>query len=334
MCQEDRPPLSLKFLFSYDAAGNAVSVKFNGTEYYYLRNAQGDIVKLIDANGTPVVEYTYDTWGKKVTTTGTLAGTLGLFQPFRYRGYVYDWETGFYYLQSRYYDPMTGRFISADILLSTGQGVLGHNCYAYCLGNPVGMVDQSGCCPYYRPGCPGCTFKLLLLTAGAAYYANLRLEQAAYNNITIDENDASIQKWKGVLDSYALNVKGENNISINIKDHADELDAAIKDIGIVNVSYIMACSATSKYKNETGSDFALLEKNIAYEIQYHIEGYMFAIGKKGYGLTRDLTTCLYSKDKLIDHCWKVDIRYADKDEPITSLGYWQSLIFDYAGGAR
>ncbi len=52
-----------KFLFSYDAAGNAVSVKFNGTEYYYLRNAQGDIVKLIDANGTPVVEYTYDTWG-------------------------------------------------------------------------------------------------------------------------------------------------------------------------------------------------------------------------------------------------------------------------------
>jgi len=133
-----------KFLFSYDAAGNAVSVKFNGTEYYYLRNAQGDIVKLIDANGTPVVEYTYDTWGKKVTTTGTLAGTLGLFQPFRYRGYVYDWETGFYYLQSRYYDPTTGRFISADILLSTGQGVLGHNAYAYCLDNPVRYKDSQG----------------------------------------------------------------------------------------------------------------------------------------------------------------------------------------------
>ncbi len=136
-----------KFLFSYDAAGNAVSVKFNGTEYYYLRNAQGDIVKLIDANGTSVVEYTYDTWGKKVTTTGALAGTLGLFQPFRYRGYVYDFETGFYYLQSRYYDPTVGRFISADVLLSTGQGVLGHNCYAYCLGNPVNMVDISGSRP-------------------------------------------------------------------------------------------------------------------------------------------------------------------------------------------
>ena len=136
------------FLFSYDAAGNVVSVKFitaNDTnEYYYLRNAQGDIVKLIDASGVSVVEYTYNTWGKKVTTTGTLAGTLGLLQPFRYRGYVYDWELGLYYLESRYYDPAVGRFISADVLLSTGQGVLGHNCYAYCLGNPVCYIDDGG----------------------------------------------------------------------------------------------------------------------------------------------------------------------------------------------
>jgi RHS repeat-associated protein len=130
--------------FSYDAAGNVVSVNHNGTEYYYLRNAQGDIVKIIDASGNTVVEYTYDTWVKKVQTTGSLAGSLGLVQPFRYRGYVYDWETGLYYLQSRYYDPEVGRFISADVLLSTGQGVLGHNAYAYCLGNPVGMRDDGG----------------------------------------------------------------------------------------------------------------------------------------------------------------------------------------------
>ena len=137
-----------KFLFSYDAAGNVVSVKYitaNDTnEYYYLRNAQGDIVKLIDANGTTVVEYTYDTWGKKVSTTGSLAGSLGLIQPFRYRGYVYDWETGFYYLQSRYYDPTTGRFISADVMLSTGQGVLGYSSFAYCNDNPVNAIDKEG----------------------------------------------------------------------------------------------------------------------------------------------------------------------------------------------
>ena len=69
-------------------------------------------------------------------------------QPFRYRGYVYDEETGFYYLQSRYYNPELGRFISADVYLSTGQGVLGHNAYAYCLNNPVNTADESGCLPY------------------------------------------------------------------------------------------------------------------------------------------------------------------------------------------
>ena len=79
--------------------------------------------------------------------TGDLASTLGTLQPFRYRGYVYDEETGLYYLQSRYYDPEVGRFISSDLLLSTGQGVMGHNAYAYCLGNPVGMRDDGGTRP-------------------------------------------------------------------------------------------------------------------------------------------------------------------------------------------
>ena len=130
--------------FSYDASGQVQAVDHNGTYCYYLRNGQGDIVKLIDGNGTTVVEYTYDSWGKPLSCTGTLATTLGALNPFRYRGYVYDEETGFYYLKSRYYDPETCRFISADVLLSTGQGVLGHNCYAYCRNNPVNRFDSLG----------------------------------------------------------------------------------------------------------------------------------------------------------------------------------------------
>ena len=137
--------------FSYDASGNVVAVDYstdNGTTfntYYYLRNAQNDIVKLIDKTGATVVEYRYDSWGKLLSTSGSLASTLGKNNPFRYRGYVYDEETGFYYLQSRYYNPEVGRFISSDVLLSTGQGVLGHNAYAYCLNNPVNMRDGCGC---------------------------------------------------------------------------------------------------------------------------------------------------------------------------------------------
>ena len=79
-----------------------------------------------------------------LSCTGTLATTLGANQPFRYRGYVYDTETGWYYLQSRYYSPETCRFISADVLLSTGQGVLGHNSFAYCGNNPITRIDSEG----------------------------------------------------------------------------------------------------------------------------------------------------------------------------------------------
>ena len=86
----------------------------------------------------------FDSWGKLLSTSGSLASTLGKNNPFRYRGYVYDEETGFYYLQSRYYNPEVGRFISSDVLLSTGQGVLGHNAYAYCGNNPIVREDTQG----------------------------------------------------------------------------------------------------------------------------------------------------------------------------------------------
>ena len=138
--------------FSYDANGQVIAVNYNGTYYYYLRNAQGDVVKLIDKTGSTVVEYTYDSWGKLLSTSGSLAETFGAEQPFRYRGYVYDEETGWYYLQSRYYNPELGRFISADVYLSTGQGVLGHNAYAYCLNNPVNCLDSAGILKFYLIG--------------------------------------------------------------------------------------------------------------------------------------------------------------------------------------
>ena len=73
-----------------------------------------------------------------------MSGTLGIYNPLRYRGYVYDTETRLYYLQSRYYDPALGRFISADAFASTGQGILGNNMFAYCRNNPVIRKDASG----------------------------------------------------------------------------------------------------------------------------------------------------------------------------------------------
>ena len=109
-----------------------------------LRNGQNDVVGLMDGSGTRVVEYTYDAWGKLISTTGTLATSLGADNPFRYRGYYYDTETGLYYLMTRYYDPEVCRFISEDVYMTTGQGVLGENMFAYCGNNPVNRADSQG----------------------------------------------------------------------------------------------------------------------------------------------------------------------------------------------
>ena len=89
-------------------------VSYNGTKYTYVHNLQGDIVGILDASGSLVVEYSYDAWGKPTAVAGGMAGTLGALNPFRYRGYVWDEETGLYYLRSRYSNPEIGRFTSTD----------------------------------------------------------------------------------------------------------------------------------------------------------------------------------------------------------------------------
>jgi RHS repeat-associated protein len=94
----------------------------------------------VDSNGQVVASYTYDAWGKVLTATSEMAAI----NPIRYRGYYYDTETGLYYLNSRYYDPETGRFVNADGYVSTGQGVLGNNMFAYCGNNPVNYADFFG----------------------------------------------------------------------------------------------------------------------------------------------------------------------------------------------
>ena len=88
--------------FTYDPDGIALGVNLNGTDYYYLYNAQGDVIALYDSAGTVVTEYKYDSWGKVLSVTGSAANTIGLQNPLRYRGYFYDTDLGFYLLESRY----------------------------------------------------------------------------------------------------------------------------------------------------------------------------------------------------------------------------------------
>ena len=126
--------------FFYDNTGKPYAMQVNGTTYYYVTNLQGDVMGLVDTNGNTVATYTYDPYGKVLTATGALAEK----NPLRYRGYYYDSESSLYYLQSRYYDPATRRFVNADAYASTGQGIIGTNMFAYCANCPTISCDPLG----------------------------------------------------------------------------------------------------------------------------------------------------------------------------------------------
>ena len=124
--------------FFYDAQNRPAVVVYNGTAYAYVKSLQGDIVAILDENGNTAVSYGYDAWGAPLWCTGELAETLGKVQPFRYRGYVFDEETGLYYLRSRYYNPRWGRFVNAD------GAIIQKNLFAYCSNGPIVGYDPSG----------------------------------------------------------------------------------------------------------------------------------------------------------------------------------------------
>ena len=133
--------------YLYDENGSPIGLTYKGKTYYYRKNLQGDIINITDSTGAKVVTYTYNAWGKIMSMTGNME--LAVNNPFRYRGYYYDVESGLYYLNSRYYDPQTGRFINAEPNVDYGKfdegaGLNGYNVFAYCANNPVMFKDDSG----------------------------------------------------------------------------------------------------------------------------------------------------------------------------------------------
>ena len=131
--------------------------------YYAATNYFGDVVGLYDGEGNILNSYEYDAWGNVIgvykhehstddegkpvisTVENTDLNSIAHRNPIRYRSYCYDTETGLYYLQSRYYNPEIGRFLNADGYVTTGQGLLSYNMFAYCLNNPILLYDYNGC---------------------------------------------------------------------------------------------------------------------------------------------------------------------------------------------
>ena len=143
--------------FFYDSYGDPAGVRYkNGgttTDYYFVCNWRGDVIRIYDGAGTVVANYNYDAWGNVISVTDangaaiTDSTHIANVNPLRYRGYYYDFESGLYYLRSRYYDPEIGRFINGDVVIAIDDDCLiSSNIFAYCLNNFTGYDDQSGCC--------------------------------------------------------------------------------------------------------------------------------------------------------------------------------------------
>ena len=204
-----------KLHFTYDSTG-PLSVNYNGTEYFYVKNAQGDVTGLVTTSGTRVVTYTYDAWGNPLTTTGSLATTLGAQNPLRYRGYVYDTETGLYYLQSRYYNPTWGRFISTDKLIDN-RSINGRNVFAYCLNNPVNHIDSNG----------NMALSLTIATI-TSVIASLYVSYVAVKNV--EQVAGSIKRWVEKKKAIPYNQKRDQSVYVM----RDKEDRRVRYVGRTN----------------------------------------------------------------------------------------------------
>ena len=134
------------FIYYYLSTGVDDPIQY---QYYYVKNVQGDITGITDIFGNLVAKYEYDAWGKLINVesyNGINDPDAANVNPFRYRGYYYDTETGLYYLQSRYYDPETGRFINCDDVdyIGINGTIVSYNPFAYCENNPIDRYDPYG----------------------------------------------------------------------------------------------------------------------------------------------------------------------------------------------
>ena len=230
------------FAFNYSVDGGIAST------YYYILNLQGDVVQIIDKTGVMQAEYVYSPWGEIISAEGDLAEV----NPLRYRGYYYDSETGFYYLQSRYYDPENHRFINADSYASTGQGFLGVNMFAYCSNNPVNNFDNDG----KRQG-----------HASAIAKAKRKNAQEKYNEDTIN----IYMEGNGVDDASKLNVRfyiadaEKGYVNINI-------DKSLEITDVYDMYAVLTVIVNSEYYSEEmfGSVDYMIGQWIAHNECYNI----------------------------------------------------------------
>ena len=268
--------------FFYDAQNRPAVGVYNGVPYAYVKSLQGDIVAILDESGNTAVSYGYDAWGAPLWCTGELAETLGKVQPFRYRGYVFDEETGLYYLRSRYYNPGWGRFVNADVLIGAGK-LLSHNFFAYCANAPVSFSDKHG------------------QTRENSFFYETTIEDVAGNCACQTIPEIIFRNYIGEWPSpETVNKKGKVHVIINYLDFCnDELVTVISDEDLLTLSRMLACEIDKRY----GINFDSIDiKQMKGEIALHMYGYIWFDLKNCYDIDLDI----YCDGSVRDSRWRVN----------------------------
>ena len=195
--------------------------------YLFTKNLQGDITGIYDEEGNLVAEYIYNAWGEHTVTNHTSAN-IGNINPFRYRGYFYDNETGYYYLNTRYYNPQIKRFISADSVnyLGANGDLNSYNLYAYCSNNPVNLVDGEGRkAEWFNKLKNHMLMSTLVFTlvVGTNHVVNLINEKKIENEI-----EDSYTKEKAIAEIETIASKYGDDIDITFEDAAVKIKNSYK----------------------------------------------------------------------------------------------------------
>ena len=314
--------------------------------YYYVKNLQGDIVKIVKQDGSVAATYTYDAWGKllsvkdgsNVNVPASKPFHVANLNPYRYRGYIYDTETGLYYLQSRYYDPITGRFVNADDTQFIKSQVLSSNLYTYCLNNPVIHLDGNGKSPL--------TFALeslgFQITGAAAHWAinnsmTIQFYAHAYINRELNkvydfsDNDMYkdkikktslyknfVNKYLNNLNKYLEMIIHRNEIYFSKTAELNYNDKSVSDYNIDLHYAIGWCTATIVIKKLFSCHFAT---NVirGYSVQVSITDYYNFEVKEWNGITSYINNILgYAPQEsamLIPYYWHIDFDYYNSVNP-------------------
>lgn len=296
---------------------------YNNQQYYYIKNAQNDIIGILDSFNNIIAKYSYDSLGNILAITDnnnlniTDTSHIAYINPFRYRSYYYDSETGLYYLNNRYYSPIFGRFINADGEIGTGSDILGYNLYSYCCNNFINCYDLTGMSlfkdivKFARKTWRAFERQVwtnvsdLLGLFGMNYSGKFLSKSLSDNpqNVVLDDDKELVKKVKkdSTIKEYNSEIKKKNGL-FSVKPDVKVLS----DRDLKGSFYHVTISSSGSYHNGCGKYTISIYDKYDYEwhwkYNYNLTGFIFWVGN-------NLATIGYNTGAIQDYEIRLNLKY-------------------------